>query len=167
MHTKSVRLLRLAKVYQKYLLKHKHTHTHIYIYIYICVCVCVCVCVYLSNLITIKLLKYHIKYLGESKFLQYFSHVQVCNPYIMWLKQFKSLKLPTGVDSIVMVSGLTRSALLHSVVSDLKAAQMNVQHSLIREHLFYEFELSHNAEEATKNICFAKRWKHSWSKFNK
>ena len=39
---------------------------------------------------------------------------------------------------------------------DLKAAQMNVQHSLIRKLMLYEFEPGHNATEATKNICFAK-----------
>ena len=33
---------------------------------------------------------------------------------------------------------------------------MNVRRSLIRQLMLYEFELSHNAAEATKNICFAK-----------
>ena len=35
---------------------------------------------------------------------------------------------------------------------DLKAIQMNVQHSLIWELMLSEFALSHNATEATKNI---------------
>ena len=35
---------------------------------------------------------------------------------------------------------------------DLKAAQMNIQCSLIWEHVFYEFQLGHNAVEATKNL---------------
>ena len=35
---------------------------------------------------------------------------------------------------------------------DLKAAQVNVQCSLILE-MFHEFEPDHNATETTKNIC--------------
>ena len=45
-------------------------------------------------------------------------------------------------------------ALLHSIMCDLKAAQMNVQHSLIWE--LYVLKLSHNAMKAIKNICCAK-----------
>ena len=33
---------------------------------------------------------------------------------------------------------------------------MNVQVSLIQVFIFYEFELDHNAAEATKNICCEK-----------
>ena len=36
---------------------------------------------------------------------------------------------------------------------DLKAAQMNVQCSLIWELMLYEFKLGNNGTEATKNIC--------------
>ena len=43
-------------------------------------------------------------------------------------------------------------ALLH----DLKATQMNIQHSLIQEIMIYKFKLNHNATEATKNICCIK-----------
>ena len=39
---------------------------------------------------------------------------------------------------------------------DLKAAQMNMQQSLIWELMLFKFELGHNAKEATKNICYAK-----------
>ena len=39
---------------------------------------------------------------------------------------------------------------------DLKAAQMNVQNSLIQELIFYKFELGYNTMEATKDICFVK-----------
>ena len=39
---------------------------------------------------------------------------------------------------------------------DLEAEQMNVQRCLIRELIPYEFELDHNAAEATKNPCCAK-----------
>ena len=56
------------------------------------------------------------------------------------------------VDSIAAVSVWTRCALIHSVW-DLKAAQINVQRTLIRELVFYEFKLGHNATEVTKNIC--------------
>ena len=36
---------------------------------------------------------------------------------------------------------------------DLKAAQMNMQHSLISELILDKFELGHNAMEVTKNDC--------------
>ena len=39
---------------------------------------------------------------------------------------------------------------------DLKVAQLNVQPNLIREVIFNEFELDHNAAETFKNICCAK-----------
>ena len=39
---------------------------------------------------------------------------------------------------------------------DLKAAQKNVEHSLIWKFMFYKFVLSHNAAETTKNICCMK-----------
>ena len=56
------------------------------------------------------------------------------------------------VGSIVVVSALTRRALLHSMC-DLKAAQMNVQGTRTRNLMLYKFEMSYNAAEATKNIC--------------
>ena len=70
-------------------------------------------------------------YEGESKVLQYLGKVLACSMYIMWPKQCKLL---TVVGSIVIVGTLILCALLHCVcvcVCDLKAAQMNVQHSLI------------------------------------
>ena len=42
-------------------------------------------------------------------------------------------------------------ALTYSVY-DLKATQMSLQLSLIWEFMLYKFELSHNTEEAIKNI---------------
>ena len=63
-------------------------------------------------------------------------------------------KVPAVVDSILVVSALTRWALLHSMC-DLKAAQMHVKPRLIRKPMFYEFDLEHNTSEATKNICRA------------
>ena len=39
---------------------------------------------------------------------------------------------------------------------DLKTAQINMLCCLIQELMIYEFELGHNATEATKNICCAK-----------
>ena len=39
---------------------------------------------------------------------------------------------------------------------DLKATQMSVQRSLIREIVLYEFEWGFNVAERTKNICCAK-----------
>ena len=60
------------------------------------------------------------------------------------------IKTMKGV--IVVVGALTFYALLH-LVCDLKAAQMNMQYSLIQELMLYKFKLGHNAMEATKNIC--------------
>ena len=39
---------------------------------------------------------------------------------------------------------------------DLKAAQMNMQHSLIWELILYKYELGYNATKTSKNICNAK-----------
>ena len=39
---------------------------------------------------------------------------------------------------------------------DLKAAQKNMQCGILREFMFYEFNLCHNATEVTKDICCAK-----------
>ena len=57
--------------------------------------------------------------------------------------------------SIMVVGVLTCYALLHSMCN-LKAAQMNVQCSLIQELMLYELKRGHNAIEANKNICCAK-----------
>ena len=64
--------------------------------------------------------------------------------YIMRLKKSKQWTVPTVVGRIVVVGVLT-CALLH-FLHDLEAIYMNVQHSLIREVLFYKFE-------AAENIC--------------
>ena len=59
------------------------------------------------------------------------------------------------VGSIVVIGVLIHDPLLHSVCN-LKAAQMSVQSYLILELICCEFELGHNAPEATKNICCVK-----------
>ena len=69
----------------------------------------------------------------------------------MQSKELKPLKVLIMVDSIVVVGALTRCALRHSVW-DLKAAQINMQGSLIWEFMLYKFRLGHNVAEATKNI---------------
>ena len=56
------------------------------------------------------------------------------------------------VDSVVVVGMLIHDALLHSVC-DLKAAKINMQHSLISELILYKFKLGHNTTETTKNFC--------------
>ena len=53
--------------------------------------------------------------------------------------------------SIVVVGVLIRCALFYSVC-DLKAAEMNVQRSLIPELIFYALKLGYNAMEETQNI---------------
>ena len=55
-------------------------------------------------------------------------------------------------DSIVIEGAQTHCSLLNSVY-DLKATQMNLQRNLIRKFMLYEFQLGHNATEATKNSC--------------
>ena len=74
--------------------------------------------------------------------------------YIIWPKKFKPWKIPVIVGSIMVVGVLTSCALLYSA-GDLKAAQMNVQHSLICE-LTLEFEVGHSAAQTTKNIWYVK-----------
>ena len=59
------------------------------------------------------------------------------------------------VGNTVVDGVLTHCALLH-YVCDLKAKQMNVHCSLNQELMLYEFKLSHNAVEITKNICYMK-----------
>ena len=54
-----------------------------------------------------------------------------------------------------MVDALTSFALLN-IVCDIISSQMNVQSSRIRKLLLYEFDLSQNPAEATKNICYSK-----------
>ena len=46
--------------------------------------------------------------------------------------------------------------MIHGHVGDLKAAQINMKSSLIRELILYEFKLGHNATETAKNICYVK-----------
>ena len=55
-----------------------------------------------------------------------------------------------------MVVGALASCALFHYVYDLKATQMNVQHSLIQEIMLYKFEEGHNAVKATKNFCCEK-----------
>ena len=92
---------------------------------------------------------------GWVKSFAIFWYVLSYGTYITWLKQFKLWKKPTVVSSIVVVGALTCCVLPHSV-SDLTATQMNIQHSLILELMFYKFELSHKTTEATKSICCTK-----------
>ena len=74
---------------------------------------------------------------------------------ITYPKQFKLWQVPAVFSSIVVVGALTHCALLHSVC-DLKAAQMNMQSSLIQELLLYKFKLSYNTVKAIKNNCYTK-----------
>ena len=53
----------------------------------------------------------------------------------------------------MVVVGVLECCGLRQSERDLKAAQMNVQRSIIRELLF---ELSHKAVEANENICWVK-----------
>ena len=89
-----------------------------------------------------------------------FWYMLVCSMYIKWLKQFKLWKVLTAIGSIVVAGVLTSHALLHFVY-DLKAALMNVQHCLILQLTFYDFELGNNIAEATRNICWIKSGDHS------
>ena len=75
--------------------------------------------------------------------------------YITWQKQFKIWKVPTLVDSIMVVSLQTHCALLHSMCV-LMTAQVNVQHNQISELILNDFKPGHNTVETSKNVCFTK-----------
>ena len=81
--------------------------------------------------------------------MQYFWYVLVCDMYIM-IEAVQAV-----VVGIMVVGVLTRCALLH-IVYNLKAAQMNMQHSLIQQLMLYELKLGHYTAEVTKNIYWAK-----------
>ena len=59
------------------------------------------------------------------------------------------------VSSIMVVDALTYCALLH-LICNLKAVQMNMQHSLITELMLYGVEQSYNTAEVAKNSCCVK-----------
>ena len=60
------------------------------------------------------------------------------------------------VGSIVVAGVLTHCALLY-FMCDLKAVQINMQHSLIQELMLYKIELGYSDVEGIKNICCAKK----------
>ena len=63
--------------------------------------------------------------------------------------------MPTVFGTIVLAAVWIYCALLDSLV-DLKAAEMDMECSLIWELMLHKFELGHKAAEATKNICCVK-----------
>ena len=69
------------------------------------------------------------------------------------------------VGSIVVVGVPTCCALLH-FMCNLKATQMNVQHSLIGELTIYKFKLSHNFTEATQKSLLCERWRCRQSQYS-
>ena len=91
--------------------------------------------------------------LATSLFCNTRASQKLCN--ILVLALFKQWKVTAVVHGIVVDGVLLRYALLYSVY-DLKSSQMNVQGNLIQEFTPYEFELGHNATEATKMICYGK-----------
>ena len=91
-----------------------------------------------------------------------FWYVLLCNVYITWAKQFKLWKAPT----VVMVVGvLTCYALLHSV--RIKSCTDEYAAILIQEFMLYEFEVDHDAAEATQNYLLCDRWMSCWSQYSK
>ena len=73
----------------------------------------------------------------------------------LWHVHYVTKAVLVVVSFIVVIGALTHCALLHSKCT-LKAAQMNMQHSLIWVLMLYKLKLVHNATELTKNICCAK-----------
>ena len=67
--------------------------------------------------------------------------------YITRPKQLKPWKIDAVVGSIMLVV---------NCFNDFKVAQIIKQCSLIRELMFYEFELSHNTAQVTKNTFCTK-----------
>ena len=78
-----------------------------------------------------------------------FWYMLVCSAYIMWPNQFK---VHTVVGSIVVVGVLACCEMFLSMC-DLKAAQMNMQCSLIWELMLYEFEQGYNATYEHYWVC--------------
>ena len=74
--------------------------------------------------------------------------------YITWSKQFQSWK-GTGAVGSLMIHGVVTRCALFPFVCDLKAVQRRV----IQELMLYEFELGHNATEATKKRFVLKKLK--------
>ena len=70
-------------------------------------------------------------------------------------KTVQTIRVIHRVGSIEVVGVLTCCALLH-FMCDLKAAQINMQCSLIWELMLYEFKLCYDSAEATKNISCTK-----------
>ena len=69
----------------------------------------------------------------------------------LWCIYHMTKTVQAVIGSIMVVSIVTH-ALLHCVC-DLKAAQMNLQCSLMHELMLYKFKMG---QEATKNICCMK-----------
>ena len=92
---------------------------------------------------------------GGIKGFAIFRCMLFCGVYITWLKQLKLGKVSAMVGSILVIVVPIRFALVHSVFN-LKAAQINIQHSLIWKLTIYVFELSYDAVRETKNI-FSKK----------
>ena len=68
-----------------------------------------------------------------------------------------SNKILNFQESTTIVNACTKkSGNLLNAPSNLKAAQMNMQCSLIQEFMLYKFEMGCSVTEATKNICCAK-----------
>ena len=86
---------------------------------------------------------------------QKFCNISVCASLYQGTKAIHPWQVPDVIVSILVVDMLIYFALLYSECN-LKATQMNRQHSLIQEHMFYTFELGYNAMEATRNICCVK-----------
>ena len=117
----------------------------------------------INKQVFIHLFQLYMYILVQIKSFAIFGYMQVCGMYIIRAKLFRLLKVPAVVDGIMEVS-----VLIFHYMYDLKAAQGNVQCSLIkklrervREHMMtmmilYEFKLGHNAAETTKNICSMK-----------
>ena len=110
----------------------------------------------IANNITISLIKLcyiyiYIYILGWIKSFAIFWDMLFCDVYITWLKQLKLLRVTLVADSIV-ISGALTLFILFRFVYDLKAAQMNVEHSFIGELMLSEFKLG-------------EMWRHSYSQY--
>ena len=81
--------------------------------------------------------------------------------HTMWPKQSKLRKVPTVVDSIVVVGALTLCIASFRVICNLHRWTW----SLILELMFYKFKLSHNVcRSNSKHLC--ERWRHNWSQYS-
>ena len=100
-----------------------------------------------------------LKEIVRNRTIWYLNCVLMLN-WIVWIRTVYMNKNGFGI-KYAMKPNQTKPNLCSVVYHNLESPEMNVQHSLIRELMHYEFELSWNAVEATKKHYTKKSLDHS------